>query len=55
MRVSAVADRRVASSILVALAILVSWQFGLTLAVIAVIADTIYRSRRPMAAPGRAG
>jgi len=33
----------------VALAILVSWQLGLTLAVVVVIADTIYRSRR---APG---
>ncbi len=36
----------VAVLILVAFAILVSWQFGLTLAVIAIIADTIYRSRR---------
>ena len=36
----------VAVLILVAFSILVSWQFGLTLAVIAVIADTIYRSRR---------
>jgi Nuclease-related domain len=36
----------VAVLILVAFSILVSWQFGLTLAVIAIIADTIYRSRR---------
>ena len=36
----------VAVVIMVAFSILVSWQFGLTLAVIAVIADTIYRSRR---------
>ena len=36
----------VAVVILVAFSILVSWQFGLTLAVIAIIADTIYRSRR---------
>ncbi len=36
----------VAVLILVAFSILFSWQFGLTLAVIAVIADTIYRSRR---------
>ena len=36
----------VAVLILVAFAILVSWQFGLTLAVIALIADTVYRSRR---------
>ena len=32
--------------ILVALWILVSWQLGLTLAVIAIIADTIYRARK---------
>ncbi len=32
--------------VMVALSILVSWQLGLTLAVIVVIADTIYRSRR---------
>ena len=32
--------------VMVALSILVSWQLGLTLAVVAVIADTIYRSRR---------
>jgi hypothetical protein len=38
----------------VALAILVSWQLGLTLAVVVVIADTIYRSRRaPGAREGR--
>ena len=36
----------VAVVILLAFSILVSWQFGLTLAVIAIIADTIYRSRR---------
>jgi hypothetical protein len=36
----------VAVLILVAFSILVSWQFGLTLAVLAIIADTIYRSRR---------
>ena len=36
----------VAVVILVAFSILVSWQLGLTLAVIAIIADTIYRSRR---------
>jgi len=36
----------VAILIMVAFSILVSWQFGLTLAVIAIIADTIYRSRR---------
>src|SRR5271165_7408047 len=43
----------VAVLILVAFSILVSWQFGLTLAVIAIIADTIYRSRRPSAGQGR--
>ncbi len=36
----------VAVAILVAFTLLVSWQFGLTLAVLAIIADTIYRSRR---------
>ena len=36
----------VAVIVTVAFSIVVSWQFGLTLAVIAVIADTIYRSRR---------
>ena len=36
----------VAIVILVAFWILVSWQLGLTLAVLAVIADTIYRARR---------
>ncbi len=36
----------VAVIVMVAFSIVVSWQFGLTLAVIAVIADTIYRSRR---------
>jgi Nuclease-related domain len=36
----------VAVVILVAFSILVSWQFGLTLAVLAIVADTIYRSRR---------
>jgi hypothetical protein len=43
----------VAVIILVAFSILVSWQFGLTLAVIAVIADTIYRSRRGYDGQGR--
>jgi len=37
----------VAVVILVAFSIVASWQLGLTLAVLAVIADTIYRSRRP--------
>src|SRR6201996_8192924 len=32
--------------IMVVFSVLVSWQLGLTLAVIAIIADTIYRSRR---------
>jgi hypothetical protein len=36
----------VAVVILVAFSILVSWQLGLTLAVIAIIADTIYRARK---------
>src|SRR6266566_401131 len=36
----------VAVIVMVAFSILVSWQLGLTLAVVAVIADTIYRSRR---------
>jgi Nuclease-related domain len=36
----------VAVAILVAFSILVSWQLGLTLAVIAIIADTIYRARK---------
>jgi hypothetical protein len=44
----------VAVIIMVAFWILVSWQFGLTLAVIAIIADTIYRSRRASSAQGRA-
>ena len=35
-----------AVAILVAFWILVSWQLGLTLAILAVIADTIYRARR---------
>ena len=43
----------VAVLILVAFSILVSWQFGLTLAVIAIIADTIYRSRRSYSGTGR--
>jgi hypothetical protein len=43
----------VAVIILVAFSVLVSWQFGLTLAVIAVIADTIYRSRRGYDGQGR--
>ena len=45
----------VAVIIMVAFSILFSWQVGLTLAVIAVIADTIYRSRRGYSAPGRSG
>jgi hypothetical protein len=36
----------VAVVILVAFSILVSWQLGLTLAVVAIIADTIYRARK---------
>ena len=40
----------VAVIVMVAFSILVSWQLGLTLAVVAVIADTIYRSRRDYAA-----
>ena len=44
----------VAVLIMVAFSILVSWQFGLTLAVIAIIADTIYRSRRDTI-PARSG
>jgi hypothetical protein len=36
----------VAVIVMVAFSILVSWQLGLTLAVVAVIADAIYRSRR---------
>ena len=43
----------VAVLILVAFSILVSWQFGLTLAVLAVVADTIYRSRRASSGLGR--
>jgi hypothetical protein len=43
----------VAIVILVAFWILVSWQLGLTLAVLAVVADTIYRSRRNYAAKPR--
>jgi hypothetical protein len=43
----------IAVIVLVAFSILVSWQFGLTLAVIVVIADTIYRSRRGYAGQGR--
>ena len=43
----------VAVLIMVAFSILVSWQFGLTLAVIAIIADTIYRSRRSYSGQGR--
>jgi Nuclease-related domain len=39
----------VAVVILVAFSILVSWQLGLTLAVIAIIADTIYRARKDYA------
>jgi nuclease-like protein len=36
----------VAALVMVAFSLLVSWPFGLTLAVLVVIADTIYRSRR---------
>ncbi len=36
----------VAVLVMVAFSILISWQFGLTLAVVVIIADTIYRSRR---------
>jgi hypothetical protein len=45
--------RRVILAVVVAVAfsLLVSWRLGLTLAVIAVVADTIYRSRRGL--PGR--
>jgi hypothetical protein len=43
----------VAVTVLVAFSILVSWKFGLTLAVIVVIADTIYRSRRGYSGHGR--
>ena len=45
----------VAVIVMVAFSILVSWQFGLTLAVLAVIADTIYRSRRDYAGTARSG
>jgi hypothetical protein len=38
-----------AIAILVAFSIVVSWQLGLTLAVLAVIADTVYRARRSYA------
>ncbi len=44
----------VAVLILLAFSILVSWQFGLTLAVIVVIADIIYRSRRGHSGRGTA-
>ena len=43
----------VAVLIMVVFSILLSWQFGLTLAVIAIIADTIYRSRRSYSGQGR--
>jgi len=43
----------VAVLILVAFSILVSWQFGLTLAVLAIVADTIYRSRRASSGSGQ--
>ena len=43
----------VAVIVMVAFSILVSWQVGLTLAVVAVIADTIYRSRRDYAGKGK--
>ena len=45
----------VAVIILVAISILVSWQFGLTLAVLAIVADTIYRSRRSYDGAGKSG
>ena len=44
----------VAAIVIVAFSILVSWQFGLTLAVIVVIADIIYRSRRGHSGRGTA-
>ncbi len=43
----------VALVILVAFSIWASWQLGLTLAVLAVVADTIYRSRRRYDGPGK--
>jgi hypothetical protein len=43
----------VALVIIVAFSILASWQLGLTLAVLAVVADTIYRSRRRYDGPGK--
>ncbi len=43
----------VAAIILVAISILVSWQFGLTLAVLAIVADTIFRSRRSYDGAGK--
>jgi len=48
-------QRAIAAIIIMAVfSILVSWRLGLTLAVIAVIADTIYRSRRAYVGQGRA-
>jgi hypothetical protein len=43
----------VAVLIMVAFSIIFSWQVGLTLAVIAIIADTIYRSRRGTGGTGK--
>lgn len=43
----------VAVVIMVAFSIIFSWQVGLTLAVIAIIADTIYRSRRGTGGTGK--
>ena len=43
----------VAVVIVVAFSILVSWRWGLTLAVLAVVADAIYRSRRRYDGPGK--
>ena len=44
----------VAVVVLAAFSILVSWKLGLTLAVIAIIADTIYRSRQGLRRQGQA-
>jgi len=44
----------VAAIVIVVFSILLSWQFGLTLAVIVVIADIIYRSRRGYSRHGTA-
>jgi hypothetical protein len=46
--------RAIAAIVIAALfSALISWRLGLTLAVIAVIADTIYRSRKVTRGPGR--